>query len=568
MKPQAHFFITKTNLIAWIPVILAMILAACSRFWTNSNVNYLLIGGDGPYYPLQVRSMLEEQHLAFPDMPLLFIFEGLIAWVLDFFHANTYNGCIILASRLSDAIIPPLAAIPVFLIVKELNTPGITSRFLNYLLVYFALFNLTTSGAFSNGLQKNAAAVVWIFFYFYFVIRLIKYEQKKDLYYLGLILLLCVLTHFGSFSLLIFFTGLIGIFWLMYHKQALISITWQKVAVTLSVLILFLLMIAYFDSGRFNRLISIPLKVFEFPVLLLMMSGYGIENFLSPLHFIVGNPLALIALISLIIYRKKISKENKLIAWALVVATFFLVSPFLGLEWANRLYIMSYIPIVVVYLILFNSITSKWIRVIPVSFFILLIAISIMGIRANTTCITQESYTEFAQIQQYVEFKENDVIIGRQDLRLLGSWEFRTKSIVDYLFKKEDFNKYHAVYVIRQLKGSNFSPGRFRGDARIPNNSIKVYSGECFELYQLKSSEGWRGGKGKPSKARGKIISITPTQLVLQNDKGFMRTVELTDQTVFKTALKKEMSVEVWGNWKPFSLNVVAESIEELTEQN
>ncbi|MES2131562.1 MAG: hypothetical protein V4506_04375 [Bacteroidota bacterium] len=568
MKLQGHFFATRINLITWLPIILAMIVAAYMRFRTNSNLNYLLIGGDGPYYPLQIRSILEQQKLAFPDMPLLFIFEGLIAGMLDFFHVASYNNCVLLAAKLTDAIIPPLAAIPVFLIVKELNTPGITSRFLNYLLVYFALFNFTTSLVFSNGLQKNAVAVVWLFFYFYFVIRLIKYEQKKDLYYLGLVLLLCVLTHFGSFALLIFFTALIGIFWLMYHKQAIRSFTWKKAAIILSALILFLLMIAYFDSGRFQRLISIPLKVFEFPVLLLMLSGYGIENFLSPLHLIVGNPLALIALISLIIYRKKISKENKLIAWALVVATFFLVSPFIGLEWANRLYIMSYIPIVVLYLILFNSIKSKWLRIVPAGLFTLLIAMSIMGIRANTPCITQESYTEFVQIQQYVKFNENDAIIGRQDLRLLGSWEFRTKSIVDYLFKKEDFNRYHAVYVIRQIKGSNFPSGRFRGDARIPDNSIKVYSGECFELYQLKSGEGWKGGKGKPSKAHGKIISITPTQLVLQNDNGFMRTVELTDHTIIEMALKKGMSVEVWGNWKPFSLNVVAESIEELNNQN
>ena len=568
MKPQKHFLATRTNLITWLPVILGMIVAAYIRFRTNSNVNYLLIGGDGPYYPLQIRSILEQQKLAFPDMPLLFIFEGLIAGMLDFFNVASYNNCVLLAAKLTDAIIPPLAAIPVFLIVKELNTPGISSKFLNYLLVYFALFNFTTSLAFSSGLQKNAVAVVWIFFYLYFMIRLIKHEQKKDLYYLGLVLLLCVLTHFGSFSLLIFFTILIGIFWLMYHRQALRSFTWKKGVSMLSVLILLLLMIAYFDSARFHRLISIPLKVFEFPVLLLMLSGYGIENFLSPLHFVVGNPLALIALISLIIYRKKINKENKLIALALTVATFFLVSPLLGLEWANRLYIMSYIPIVVLYLILFNSIKSKWVRVFPACFFILLVAMSIMGIRANTPCITPQSYTEFVQIQQCVKFNENDAMIGRQDLRLLGSWEFRTKSIVDYLFKKEDFNKYHAVYVIRQIKGSNFPSGRFRGDARIPTNSTKVYSGECFELYKLKSGEGWRGGKGKPSKAHGKIISITPTQLVLQNDNGFMRTVELTDHTLVDMALKKGMSVEVWGNWKPFSLNVVAESIEEITTQN
>lgn len=555
-----------TKALAWLPVIIVMIAAAWTHYTVNSTINYLLLGGDGPYYPLQVRSLLEHQRLAYPDMPLLFIAEGMLAALLNFFGIASYNDCIILAIKTIDVAIPPLAAIPVFLMSKELRIPGIRSGFLNYLLVAFSVINLTTVGAFSNGLQKNAVAVVWIFLYLYFLIRLIDRKQKKDALYAGLVLVLCAFTHFGSCSLLIFISLLTGISWLLYNKQAITSLNVKKISIPLVTILVLLAVIAYYDTGRFHRLMSIPFKVFEFPVFLLMANGFGIENFLSPIHLLFTNFLALIGVFLLIANRKKMEKERKLIAWAMVAAAFFLASPLLGLEWANRLYIISYIPVVVLYVILFNSITSKWAKVIPASAFSLFVFLCLVSRPSNKECITQESYEEFVQLKHHIKFHEQDAIIGRQDLRILGSWEFRTKSIVEYLFKKEDFAKYHAVYVIRQLKGSNFPPGRFRGDARVPNNSIKVYSGQCFELYRLKSGEGWKGGKGKASKGHGIILALTPKYLLLQNDQGFRRTIELTPQTLTDTPLRTGLSVEVWGNWKPFSLDVVAESIRELRD--
>jgi hypothetical protein len=554
----------RSNILTWLPVVLLMIIAAYTRFLNMSGNNYLLVGGDGPYYPLQVRSLLEHQKLALPDMPLLFLMEGLVATVFNFFHIASYNECIIMAVKAVDVLIPPLAAIPVFLISKELNRNGKTPGFFNYLLVAFAVINFTTTGAFSNGLQKNAVAVIWIFLYLYFVIRLITYERKKDAYYAGMVLLLCTFTHFGSCALLIFMSILLGISWLLYNSQTMTYITWQKAMLCFAIILMLISIIAYYDTSRLQRLMAIPLKVFEFPVLMVMTHGLGIENFLSPIHLFLTNFMALLALIILLANRKKIDQKQKLIAFALIASAFFLASPFIGLEWANRLYIMSYIPVVVIYLILLNSTLSKWVKFVPASVFSLCVLVCLIAIQANRDCISSESYAEFIHIKDRVNFHENDAIIGRQDLRLLGSWELRTKAIVEYLFKKEDFKKYHAVYVIRQLKGSNFASGRFRGDAPIPDNSVKVYSGPCFELYQVKSTDGWKGGKGKPSKARGIIVSLTPGYGVLKNDQGFLRTIELTDHTLIELPLKTGASIEVWGTWKPFSLNVVAEQIAEF----
>ncbi len=553
-----------TKALAWLPVILLMIVASYIRYMTISSGNYLLVGGDGPYYPLQVRSLLEHHRLAYPDMPLLFMLEALLAAVLNFFHIASYHDCIIIAVKATDVILPPLAAIPVFLIAKELRINGTKTGFFSYLLVAFAVINLTTIGAFSNGLQKNAVAVVWVFLYLYYVIRLIKYARKKDAFSAGGVLLLCAFTHFGSCALLIFLSIAIGISWLLYNKQALRSLSWKKISLFLAAFLLALAVIAAYDTNRFQRLMAIPLRVFEFPVFLLMAKGFGIENFLSPIHLLLSNFLALSGLVILLANRKKIDKDRKLIATAMIASTMFLASPFLGLEWANRLYIVSYTPVVVLYMTLFHTGISTWVKTIPATLFTLFVIACLLTGQSNRDCISAESYTEFVQIKDRVRFDANDALIGRQDLRILGSWEFGTKSVVEYLFKKEDFGSYHAVYVIRQLKGSHFPPGRFRGDARIPDNALKVYTGPCFELYKLNSVEGWKHGKGKPSKAHGLILAMTPHYMLLQNDQGFHRTIELTDHTIIETPLQRGKSVEVWGSWKAFSLNVVAESVSEF----
>jgi|GEM_PF-2527332 hypothetical protein len=552
-----------TRVLAWLPVIAMMLIAAWGRYMSISSGNYLLAGGDGPYYPLQVRSLLEHHRLAYPDMPLLFAVQAALAAVLNFFHAASYSDCIILAVKATEIILPPLAAVPVFLIARELRPGGARPGFLSYLLVAFSVINLSMTGAFSNGLQKNAVAIVWVFLYLYYVIRLISYNRKKDALCAGAVLLLCALTHFGSCALLIFLSLLLGISWLLYNRQALRSLSWKKGSLFLAAFLLALAVIASYDADRFQRLMAIPLKVFEFPVLLLMLNGFGIGNFLSPIHLLLTNFLALLALIVLLSNRKKIINGQKTVAFAMIAAAFFLASPLLGLEWANRLYIISYIPLVLVYLILFNAAISKWIKILPATVLTLFVMACLLSPPGSRDCITAESYAEFVQIKERVSFDANDALIGRQDLRILGSWEFRTKSVVEYLFKKEDFDKYHAVYVIRQLKGSNFPPGRFRGDARVPDNAVKVYAGPCFELYRLNSGEGWKRGKGKASRAHGLILALTPHYMILQNDQGFHRTVELTERTVLETPLQTGKSVEVWGSWKPFSLNVVAESVSE-----
>jgi hypothetical protein len=485
-----------TKILRWLPVGLFMIAAAMIRLHSSAAADYyLLAGSDGPYYPLQVRSMVEHFHLAMPDMPLLFIADGLLAKLLQLLHVASPEKCILLSIRLTNCFLPPLAAIPVFLIAKECQIkPSVGTSLLNYLIVAFSILNFTPLILFSNSvLQKNAAAVICIFFYLYFALRLLKYGRKKDVYYGLVTLLLCALTHYGSFAFLVLFSMLAGAFWLADGKGPFESVTRRKIAVILVGFIIVLCLVALFDAHRFVKLVSAPINLFRGPVLFFALKGQNLVlNGFTLVNLIIVNVLALLASVLLITARRRTIRPDKVFAGSLTAMAFIFSSPLFGLEYANRLFMMSYIPLSLLYLVIFNEFRSGWIKAIPVLLFSCLMVFAVGNGIFNrlTMSISEDAFAEFKQMDRAVPLNPRSLIIARQDLRLLGSWVFRTRGSADYLFTTRDFDKYDAVYIVKQIDGNNLRAARYR-QPDIPPNSLLVFKGSYFELYKLSKSTGW-----------------------------------------------------------------------------
>jgi hypothetical protein len=325
---------------------------------------------------------------------------------------------------------------------------------------------------------------------------------------------------------------------------------------------------------RFERLLSAPPNLFRGPVLLFALKGQNILlTGYTLMNLIVANLLALLAVTLIIINRKRISGPDKVFALSLTVLSFILSSPLLGLEYANRLFMMSYIPISILYLYIFNSFRSGWIKVIPVLLFSWLTLFSIgTGVfDRRPVSITENAFSEFKEINRAVPFSPQSVIIARQDLRLLGSWVFRTKESADYLFTDTDFDKYDGVFVIKQVDGNNLRAARYR-QPEIPRNSLLLFKGNYFEVYKIAKGAGWDAGLGKLPRARitGTIIDIRGDRFILSTGQsGNTSTVDFSKNTIFHltrqgTSLSIGLQVDVWGNWEPFSLTVNAEAIWEV----
>lgn len=558
---------------SWLPVIVMIIVAILIRLYITSDKNhYLLAGSDGPYFALQVKSLIKNFHLGYTDMPLLFLLGAIIAKLLLLFRIASENECILMSVRFIDAFLPPLVAIPVFLIAKEIEINSDKLKLSSYLMVGFSILSFTPLVIFSYQLQKNALAIIFVFLFIYFVIRILKYGNRRDFYKAVIILLLCTLTHFGSFGLLIFISFLILTFWLLLNRKGITLQLLKNIGVVTIVLLSLVSLIAIFDFTRFQRLIYVPLKIFEAPALLFALDG---QNFLlngrTLITLIISNLLAIQALVIIIRNKKNLDYHLVILGFALVICTLLLATPMLGLEWANRLFMMAYIPITVLYLIIFSSISIKWITIPSMIILSILIVHSICySILFNPVIsITDLAYTEFKQIKAKVHFGENDVIVGRQDLRLLGSWVYGTKGISDYLLTKNEYNKFSAVYIVRQIQGK--SPGLRGTEITIPKNTYKVFQGNFFNVYKFKDNTGLKIEKDKIFKGvQGNIAAIDKDKILVKDSKtGVIRTVCILKNTKYNLLnvndkLSIGMNVEINGEWKPFSLAIDAVIVNEI----
>jgi energy-coupling factor transporter transmembrane protein EcfT len=321
-----------------------------------------------------------------------------------------------------------------------------------------------------------------------------------------------------------------------------------------------------------KRLVYLPVKLFESPVILMILDGQNIGEYFNPSNFIFPNLLGLFALVLFIRIRKTMEKEVRIIGYGLLISTFILASPLIGIDWANRLYMMSYIPIVGVYLILFSRITKKWILAFPVVIFCSIMCFVIFeGFTSPMLqSITDEAYQEFKEIKSDVNLTENTAIVARQDLKVLASWEFGTKGIANYLLTENDFLSFESVYYLIQKKGINYTREETWRKLKIPANSLIVFKGDYFDLYKVENIDGSTPVIIGRSKAKGVIISLDSDGFILQNGiTGKKKTVIISDNTqlYFSTdqnELKNGMEVEIWGEGIPFSLNLKAQTIVEL----
>lgn len=554
-------------------VFVAMVLAAFIRFRCNTSVNYLLIGSDGPYYPLQVRSLLENSRLAFPDMPLLFVVEAFFAKILQFLNITTYENCILWAVQFSDILLPPLAAIPVLAIAKELSNSKKIS-WLALLVVVFSVLNFVTIFAFMfSGLQKNALAVIWVFSYLYFVIRWLKKYSKTDFYKALIFLGLCVLTHFGCFSIMLGFTVVLTFFYFFYQKNKLAFLDFKTILKISSGLLGFLSILLLFDYQRLMRLLNLPFRLFEYPFYLCLMDGGFDLSPMSIFNMIFYNLLLFFALWFFFFNRKKLDTFTKILGSALITFGLLLSSPLLGIEWSNRLIMMTYVPITILYLLVFQAIELKYVKIIPALGFIGLIFFAIaLGFKTEmNTCMTDEAFADLRYFKNKVLLSKNAVMTGRQHVRLLGNWVFGMKSCADYYLKKEDFSSYDAVYVLKQTNGDNLTSARFQ-QKPIPPNATLVLKSSYFELYQIVDTLNWNEGRGKPMVGKGRIININGDEIIIKNEKTNVTRLIYCDKKTTFELLNKEKPLQigsyinVWGNRKVFSLSLQAETIKEVLQ--
>lgn len=411
--------------------IIITLTAIISRFYISFS-NDLFIGVDGGYYPLQVRSILNDGHLVFYDVPLYFYFCAIVIKTASLFGLAITNETIILVIKIIDCIVLPLLAVPVLKLVsvKDRHIP-LLSEISILLFVVFSFSPLIMLG----DLQKNGFAVPFLFMFIYFFENYLVTGQKRNLLFSILTLFIIALTHFGVFVFGMAFT-IVSLF-VVYKKKAILP--------SVLTLLIGIAIISFFDFNRALRLITFWNVIFENPALL-----QGPMPLLLLFNVLFSYLLVLFAMVQ---YRKNNHKVNGQMVLILVVLISIFAFPFFDLEYFHRFEILLFIP---QSLLIVNLIRMNKNLAIPFStVLVLLAAFSIsMNLREmKKPVIDKLALQDLQNIIRYIPAnRDSTIIIASHGLEFWTAWTLNVKVRNDRAFDKLVPEKYRNIIILQQKK--------------------------------------------------------------------------------------------------------------------
>ncbi len=464
-------FIRKNGLLLsfWLIGLLAFFM----RLFLNFSQDLLI--GNGGYYPLQVRSVLEKGSLAFPDMPLLFYLDAGIVRLLTFLGVSPSNEVILIVVKLVDSLSIPLLLFPLYHILRRSKKNQFSIYFLSgsaFTVLSFYTLNLTSS------FQKNALAITFLFFAIAWFFKYLHSSSVKQFIVALTFLALTGLTHFGTFS----FALISGILFLSfrYKKKAIVPI--------IALMIAALLLIYQFDSTRFSRLLFVWKGVFS--------------SFPPPNQLVLAVIYLTIAILAIRVYKKykdRFSSIEKATIFTLITLLIILPSPILEPQTSSRMSAFLFIPIVLLLFQFDAQITPKSKKGITALLgLITLGSICFFAMFRPPTDVNPNELKDLQKMRSSVTFPERSVVVARHNLEFWVAWALEVDVSQEHKFNDTLIREYDAIFIIHQIHKPASDPPTPNTDGElkrspfdaplIPDNAVLVYSSEYFKLYQYKKS--------------------------------------------------------------------------------
>jgi len=449
----------------WILLLFA--LATAIRLFFNFSQE-LIPGVNGGYYPLQVRTVLENGRLGFSDMPLLFYLNAFLLKVISFFGFSITDNLILNVVKIVDSISLPVLLFPLNRIIRLSNLSGILPISLRaFSVLSFSPLILTSD------LQKNALAIVFVFICIAYYIAYQVDNKKINLYLSISFLILSGFTHFGTFVFGLCF--LLTMAFYIYRKKAIIPVT---ILLTISLGIVFIL-----DNSRFNRLVSFWTVIFEKPAL--------INGMLQPPDFLIILFSILLAIIGFIIFKSKSSSLKpiqKSILFASIISLLACSFPFLDGEYFKRLSLFLFIPQILFIIQISSIINIKQQKTTSIFLFVFtfLSIIAVTG-HLKEAVIDKNAYSDLKKMQSVVENDNETIVIARHGLEWWSAWVLKTKVGQDKAIYKSLFERYENIIILNQINGfsSEMARNPFH-EPFAPNDSELIYSSDFFKAFKLK----------------------------------------------------------------------------------
>jgi hypothetical protein len=445
----------------------AVLLAGLAARSLATLIPPLLVGEDGAYYLVQVRAIVRDGALAFPDFPLLFYFQACVARLLSIVLER--RAAIIAAVRITDTLLPLALAVPVFLFARAFARPGSRS---SQGAVAVALVGLVAVASGSSllmagGMIKNAAALPLAFFFAFASYHWLRAGRPGSLAWAALWFVLASLTHMGGFALSAAFGASILAAGLATREVR--PRVWRPATVLAASLAGCLAIVHALDPARAERLVHAVLApgwMFAgSPAVawLLGSSGEALRALPVPEQVLLGNVLGVLGVIALWRHRSAMDASTRVLLVASTLVTFAFSSPLLRPEVLERLVLLAYVPgmIPLVYLLCLEA--GAAVVVAPLILAMLLHgALAVKTLRQ--TALVPAAHEELAHLRSVLP-PGRVIVIARPLLRWWVAWTMEThfSTRVEPALAARD--RYDAVLALDEIRGGVF--GVAPGPARI-----------------------------------------------------------------------------------------------------
>jgi len=480
---------------AWLLLGLVVGLAVAIR-WQMNFSQKLMPGNNGAYYPVQVRSVLEDGRLYRSAPPLVFYLEALVARVLLRLRVASSAECIVWACKGVDSVLPALAAAPVFLLARAWScskrgplSPGFIASLFSVL--YFPALLMT------GDFHKNAAGMVWLLFFIYLLQLSLKHQAWKHYLLTGLLLLLTGLTHQGPFGVaLLLLVVVVGI--LLIFRQTLRQIAKPAAIAAVVLLAATVAMCFSFDPFGTRDLLRIALSLFARPMLFAILTGGGMV-FGDFANLVNLGIVTVIAILGIILLRRRwsmLSQPDRAVVVAAAVTTLFLASPLIGLRYSGRLLLMAYAPAAVVLAFLLTNLHHRAARWAVAAVALVSTAALSAGILRDgrPASISEPAYSELQQMVSLITEPEKSLVVARHGLEWWAAWVLATDVAEAHRVDAKTIDKYPAVFYLQQIGDTpTYGPAGPAGppfpEARPPREAEVVFEGRYFRLAKVSAQQ-------------------------------------------------------------------------------
>jgi hypothetical protein len=238
-----------------IIAVAAIILAGiCARAWLMFGTPFVP-GMNGGYYLVQARAIIEKGALGIPDLPLIFALQAALALLIRLLTGNGLENSILLAVKLADSILPPLAAWPVFLIGMQWSRRfgrGPWLALTGAACVALSAPALSMVGDF----EKNSLGLMWLAWLLWALLAWMNGSRRAAV---GAVALLGLvgLTHISVFGTALVLVTLVFAAHLVLQPRSLAQMPWRWIAGSAAAVVLAGGVVFWkFDPARVGRLLG------------------------------------------------------------------------------------------------------------------------------------------------------------------------------------------------------------------------------------------------------------------------------------------------------------------------